>query len=207
MVLVTVMLRVNADVLAFEFASVNDPDVTVMTAIPPDDREAVNVAVYEVPLPEKLVRVPKRADTSEDVKVVVDSLTVNVTVVVEPDVNDTGLALIEIVGAAVSKAMLSVLDAVLSLPAPSVNRALATEILPVPDCVLAVGVKVAVYDVPFPVKLLIAPPVTVTSLEMKLAEDSDRVNVIVSVWLVVRSADPARVMVTVGAVVSTFCVD
>ena len=45
MVFVTVMLRVNADVLAFEFASVNDPDVTVITAVPPDDREAVNVAV------------------------------------------------------------------------------------------------------------------------------------------------------------------
>ena len=45
MVFVTVMLKVNADVLAFEFASVNDPDVTVIAAVPPDDREAVNVAV------------------------------------------------------------------------------------------------------------------------------------------------------------------
>lgn len=42
---VTVMLRVNADALTFELASVNDPDATVMTAVPPDDREAVNVAV------------------------------------------------------------------------------------------------------------------------------------------------------------------
>jgi hypothetical protein len=39
------MLRVNADVLAFKFASVNDPEVTVITAVPLDDREAVNVAV------------------------------------------------------------------------------------------------------------------------------------------------------------------
>lgn len=42
---VTVMLRVNVDVLAFELVSENDPDATVMTAVPPDDREAVNVAV------------------------------------------------------------------------------------------------------------------------------------------------------------------
>ena len=56
-------------------------------------------------------------------------------------------------------------------------------------------------------KLLMAPPVTVTSLEMKFAEDSDRVKVIVSVWPVARFADPARVMVTVGTVVSTLCVD
>lgn len=45
MVLVTLTLRVNADVLAFEFTSVNDPEVTVITAVPPDDCEAVNVAV------------------------------------------------------------------------------------------------------------------------------------------------------------------
>ena len=44
-VLVTVMLRVNADVLTFELASVNDPEVTVTTAVPPEDRDAVNVAV------------------------------------------------------------------------------------------------------------------------------------------------------------------
>ena len=41
----TTMFRVNAFVLAFEFASEMDPDATVMTAVPPDDREAVNVAV------------------------------------------------------------------------------------------------------------------------------------------------------------------
>lgn len=45
MVLVTLTLRVNADVLTFEIASVNDPDATVITAVPPDDCEAVNVAV------------------------------------------------------------------------------------------------------------------------------------------------------------------
>ena len=96
------MFRVNADVFAFAFASAMDPDATVRTAVPPVDGDAVNVAVYEVPLPEKLVRVPNRVDTSADVNVVTDSLTVKVTVAAEPDVNDVGLALIDTVGAAVS---------------------------------------------------------------------------------------------------------
>ena len=140
-VFVTVMLRENSDALAFEFASVNDPDAMVMTAVPPDDGDAVNVAEYVAPLPEKLVRVPNLAVTSDAVKVVVDSLTVNVTVAAEPDVNDAGLALIETVGTAVSYEKLSVLDAVLLLPMVSVNLAPATEIEPVPDCVLVVGVN------------------------------------------------------------------
>lgn len=92
--LVTVTLNVNADVFAFEFASVMDPDATVMTAVPPDDGEAVNVAVYVTPLPAKLVRVPNRADTSAEVNVVTDSLTVKVTVVAEPDATEAGLAVI-----------------------------------------------------------------------------------------------------------------
>lgn len=89
------------------------------------------------------MRVPKRADTSASVNVVVDSLIVKVTVVAEPDVNDAGLALIETEGAAVSYEILSVLDAVLLLPMVSVNLAPATEIEPVPDCVFVVGVNTA----------------------------------------------------------------
>jgi hypothetical protein len=72
-------------------------------------------------------------------------------------------------------------DAVLSLPRVSVNVAPATEMEPVPDCVLLVGVNVAVYVVPLPAKLSMAPPVTVTSLEMKFDDVSDSVNVTVSV--------------------------
>ena len=87
---------------AFVFVSVMDPDATVMTAVPPVDGEAVNVAVYVVPLPEKLVRVPNLAVTSDSVNVVVDSLTVNVTVVAEPDATEAGFALIKTVGAPVS---------------------------------------------------------------------------------------------------------
>ena len=72
---------------------------------------------------------------------------------------------------------------------------------------LDVGVNVAVYEVPLPEKLPIEPPMTVISLEMKFADDSDNVKVMTSVWPVARFDDPARVMFTVGAVVSIFCVD
>jgi hypothetical protein len=44
-VFVTVISKVNADVFAFAFASVVEPEATVMTAVPPVDGEAVNVAV------------------------------------------------------------------------------------------------------------------------------------------------------------------
>jgi hypothetical protein len=135
------MPKVNADVFAFVFASVMDPDATVITAMPPVDGEAVNVAVYVMPLPEKLVRVPNFADTSAEVNVVTDSLAVKVTVVVEPDVTDAGLALNVTVGAAVSYGTDSALLAVLLFPAASVNLDKATEIEPVPDCVLVVGVN------------------------------------------------------------------
>ena len=102
MVFVIVMLKVNADVFVFVFASVIDPDATVMTAVPPVDGEAVKVAEYVVPLPEKLVRLPNLADTSDSVNVVTDSLTVNVTVVVAPDATEAGFALIKTDGAPVS---------------------------------------------------------------------------------------------------------
>lgn len=92
----------------------------------------------------KLVRAPKRTVTSDSVNVVVDSLTLKVTVVVEPDVNDVEIALMETVGAPVSYEMLSVLDAVLLLPTVSVNVEPLTEIDPVPELILGVGVNVAV---------------------------------------------------------------
>ena len=135
------MPKVNADVFAFVFASVMDPDATVTTAMPPVDGEAVNVAVYVIPLPEKLVREPKVDVTSEAENVVTDSLTVKVTAVVEPDVTDAGLALNVTVGAAVSYEILNVLEAVLLFPAASVNLDKSTEMEPVPASVLAVGVN------------------------------------------------------------------
>ena len=89
----------------------------------------------------KFVRVPTVVDTSEAVNVVVDSLTVNVTVEVEPEATEDGLALIEIVGAPVSYVMESVLLAVFPFPAVSVNVAPATEMVPVPEFVFVVGVN------------------------------------------------------------------
>lgn len=131
----------NADVLVFVSASDNDPDATVMAAVPPEERELVNVAVYDVPLPVNPVMVPSVAETSVAANVVVVSLTVNVSVVEEPEETDVGLALMDTVGPAVSKLMDIVFDAVLSLPFASVNLALATEIEPVPELVFGVGVK------------------------------------------------------------------
>jgi hypothetical protein len=44
-VLVTVMLSVNDVVLLLPEESDNEPDATVITAVPPVEREPVNVAV------------------------------------------------------------------------------------------------------------------------------------------------------------------
>lgn len=130
---VTAMFNEDAAALAFVLASVIDPEASVITAVPPVDGEAVKVAVYVVPLPEKLDRVPNFAETSAAVNVVTDSLTVKVTVVVEPEDTVEGLALMVTVGAEVSYVMESAEEAVLLLPMVSVNLAPATEIEPVPD--------------------------------------------------------------------------
>jgi hypothetical protein len=181
-VFVTVKSKVNAVVFAFVFASVIDPEATVMMAVPPVDGEAVKVAVYVVPLPEKPVRVPSVADTSAEVNVVVDSLTVKVNVVVEPEVVEGGLALINTVGRAVSYVIDVVLLAELLLPAVSVNREETTERVPVPEFVLVVGVNTAEYTVDdVVVRVPILPPATVMSSAAKLDEASDSVKVIVSV--------------------------
>ena len=95
-----------------------------------------------------------------------------------------------------------VLLAELLLPTVSVKVEPPTEIDPLPELEFAVGVKVAVYEVPLPEKLLIDPPDTVTSVEMKFVDDSESVNVIVSVSPDFNEPDPARVIVTVGARVS-----
>ena len=76
--------------------------------------------------------------------------------------------------------MLKALLAVLPLPAVSVNALDPIEIDAVP-AESAVGVKVAVYDVPDPEKLDSEPPDTVMSPTTKSADVSDNVNVIVSV--------------------------
>jgi hypothetical protein len=181
-VFVTVISKVNAVAFAFELTSEIDPEATVMTAVPPVDGEAVNVAVYVVPLPVKPVRVPSVADTSVEVNVVVDSLTVKVTVVFEPDATETGFALIVTIGAPVSYEIDVVLLAVLLLPAASVNRVPATEIDAVPEFVFTVGVNTTEYTVEdVVVSVLMVPPLKVMSSAAKLDDASESVKVIVSV--------------------------
>jgi hypothetical protein len=98
--------------------------------------------------------------------------------------------------------MVNVLLAELLLPTVSVHVEPPTETVPVPESVFAVGVNVAVYVVPLPVKPLTEPPETLTSDEMKFAEDSESVNVMISVSPEFRDPEPARVTETVGTKVS-----
>jgi hypothetical protein len=72
--------------------------------------------------------------------------------------------------------------AVLLLPAASVNRVPATEMEPVPEFVLAVGVNTTEYTVDdVVVSALIVPPEKVMSSAAKVDDASDSVKVIVSV--------------------------
>ncbi len=57
--------------------------------------------------------------------------------------------------------------------------------------------------VPEPAKLVSVPPVVVTSPETKFVDDSLSVKVMVSVEPMFRVVEPALVMATVGATVST----
>lgn len=102
-VLEIVISKVDAEELKLFAESVNEPDETVMVAVPPTDCAAVNVAVYDVLLTaEKLLNVPSVALTSTSANVDVASLAVNVTVDAPPELTDDGLALTVIVGAVVS---------------------------------------------------------------------------------------------------------
>jgi hypothetical protein len=84
-VLVIVISRVEAAVVAFPAASVNEPDATVTTAVPPTDGDAVNTALYVVPLPVIALSVPSVVLTSPVANEVVASVEVNVIVAVPPE--------------------------------------------------------------------------------------------------------------------------
>ena len=78
--------------------------------------------------------------------------------------------------------MLVALEAVFEFPAASVNVAPATEIEPVPACVLDVGVNTTEYTVDeVVVSAPMVPPETVISPTAKSVAASDSVNVMVSV--------------------------
>ena len=120
---------------------------------------------------------------------------------VSPMPRESTLEVIVTVGAVVSVFTDIVIDpAVLAFPAASVN--LPESMLTTPSAMLlSVGVKVAVYVVPVPLKLLRVPPLTVTSSSVKSAESSERVKVMVALSLAA-SALSLVVIATVGAVVS-----
>jgi hypothetical protein len=91
----------------------------------------------------------------------------------------------------------------LPLPVASVNLAAATEIEPVPDCVLVVGVNTTEYTVEdVVVSAPMVPPEKVMSAAVKVLDASESVKVMVSVWPDRSVVDPARVMATVGSRVS-----
>ena len=197
---VTVLLAV----LLLPAASVNLVLATLTEALVPP-AIGVKVAVYVVPEPVKLLNVPPVTETSSATKSVLDSDSVNVIVAVSPDFSALLSAVIATVGTTVSTARVSVLlesaPSILALPVASVNLPLA--MLTTPFVVLlAIGVKVAVYVAPEPVKLLNVPPLTSTSAEVKsvLASDNAKVNVVVSPAL---RADLSAVIATVGGAVST----
>jgi hypothetical protein len=112
-----------------------------------------------------------------------------------------GTVVVVVVGTTVSYAILNAVLAVFAFVAASVNTPAPTEIDAVPDAP-DVGVNVAVYVVPEPLKPDNVPPETDISPTRKSVEASDNVKVSTSVLLTPNEPDAARVIDTVGGVVS-----
>jgi hypothetical protein len=183
-------------------ASLNTPAPTEIDAVPEEPAAGVNVAVYEVPEPLKPENVPPETVTSLSIKLVEVSDNVNVNTSVEPTPSEPEpLLAMETVGTTVSYAMFRVVLAMLLLGTASVNNPAPTAIDAVPD-ELAVGVNVAVYEDPEPLKPDNKPPETVTSPTTKFVDDSDKVNVNKSVPPTPKVPEPFREIETVGGVVS-----
>jgi hypothetical protein len=108
---------------------------------------------------------------------------------------------IETDGEVVEYAILSAELASFPLPTESVKAPAPTEIDAVPD-ESAVGVNVAVYEEPEPLKPDNDPPEMVTSPTTKFVDDSDSVNVNKSVPPTIKEPVPLRAIDTVGDVVS-----
>jgi hypothetical protein len=140
--------------------------------------------------------------TAAGATVVGGTVVVVVAIVVVVVVGGTVVdVVVVVVGGTVSKAIDNVELAVLAFPTASVNTPEVTEIRAVPE-VPAVGVKVAVYEDPEPLKPDNAPPETVTSPTTKFEEVSDNVNVNTSVSPTPNELEPLRDIDTVGEVVS-----
>jgi hypothetical protein len=141
----------------FPAASENEPDATDITAVPPADGDAVNVAVYVVPLPEMVLSVPNVVLTSAAAKFVVASLEVNVIVEVPPEATVVAVAVMFIVGTT-----------------PSTTNALFCAIL-----LASAGIVVDVIALPAVSRT--APAVTVNDAAVKSAETSPDCTVYVPV--------------------------
>jgi hypothetical protein len=155
--LVIVISRVEAAVVAFPAASVNEPDATVTTAVPPTDGDAVNTALYVVPLPVIALSVPSVALTSPVANEVVASVEVNVIVAVPPEATVITAGVIVIVGTT-----------------PSTTNALACAIL-----LASAGIVVDVIALPAVSRT--APAVNVNDAAVKSAETSPDCTVYVPV--------------------------
>ena len=149
----------------------------------------------------KVEIVPPVTVTSAAVKSAEDSLSVKVRVVVSPLLRRALLEVMATVGSTVSMEIEGASDPVtLPLPAASVKALAVTEMTP-GAVELAVGVNVAEYAVPEPVKPDSVPPVTVTSLDVKVVDVSLSVKMIVAVSPPLRAAAVVEIE-TVGAIVS-----
>jgi hypothetical protein len=192
--------------LPLPVASVNLAVATEIEPVP-DCVLVVGVNTTEYTVEDVVVSapmVPPEKVMSAAVKVLDASESVKVMVSVWPDRSVVDPArVMATVGSRVSKGIDRVLDAVLSLPAESVNLAAATERVPVPDSVSAVGVNKTRYTVEETVvREPMLPPVTVISAAVKVEDASDSVNVMV--WFALTPIDPVyeRETVAVGARVS-----
>lgn len=195
------------DVLALPKASLNVPAATEMTAVGPTP-VAVNVAVYDVPDPEKPERVPFVTATSAAVKSVAASVSVNVTVDVRlvEGVTVLGDGVIVTVGPIASRVI--VVDAVAAAAGPAFDEVSVAPfaakrgwIVPSEQLVI-VTVRVAPLSVPGAYTQPVAVPAFEKSPAATPVTDSEYVSVYAMLEEFVGDDTADVKLDTVGAVVS-----
>ena len=154
------------------------------------------------PEPANAESVPPATTTSEPVKSLEDSLSLNVIVAVVPAFKAALLEVIAMVGRTASTASGTFNEpATLATPLRSVKLPAATVIVAGP-LKPASGVNVAVYCMPAPAKFESVPPVTATADAVKVVDGLLSVNVIVAVSAA-RTAVLLVAITTVGGTVAT----
>jgi hypothetical protein len=212
-----VIIVAELAVLLLPAASVNasaptetdpEPDCVLVVGVKTTEYTVDDVVVSADSVPPEKVMSPttKVDEASDNVKVIVSVWPIFSAP--EPvRISDT-------VGTFVSVVRFSVgLQEILAVPGMSVKAFGPIHKDELPLLTSAVGVNVAVYELPEPARFVSDPGVAFvgqrsTSAREKSLTDSENVNVIVSVWPARIVPDPERAIdETVGAVVSTFCVD